>query len=80
MHRQEETARAAAARFGLIEREIGVGEELVDGGAILGSNRYTGAAAGAHGVLVDLEILRQPVEHRIDDFADHARVAAFRND
>src|SRR5262249_24617231 len=76
MHGQKKAARAAAVRFGLVQREISVGEQLIDGGAVIGRNRDAGAAADAHGMLVDLKILCEPVEHCVDNLADETRIAA----
>jgi hypothetical protein len=62
-----------------VERQIGIGEELVDGGAVIGSDGDPRAAAGAHRVFIDLKILGEPIEHGVDNLANDARVAAFRN-
>src|SRR5438477_5517137 len=79
MHRQEETARAAAGGFGLVERKIGIGEQFIDAGAVTGSDRDAGAAANTNRVLVDVKALREAIEDRVDDLADNARIAALRN-
>ena len=79
MHGQKEAARAAAIRFCLVQREIGIGQQVVDGRSVIRSDRDAGAAADPYGVLIDLKILRQPVEHYVDDLADQAWIATFRN-
>src|SRR5215471_7618756 len=76
MHGQEKAARAAAVRFGRVQRKIGIGEQLIGGGAVIGRDRDAGAAADAHGMLVDLKILCEPVEHCVDNLADETRIAA----
>ena len=72
-HRQEEAIVAAAVGFGLVERKIGVGDQLVDIVAVVRRDGDAGAAAEMQDVIVDLERLRQPLQHRVDEFADRRR-------
>ena len=64
----------------LVKREIGVGDELVDRCAVLRRDRDAGAAADMQQVLIDLERLRQLLQHRFDELGDPARIAAVGND
>jgi hypothetical protein len=79
-NRHEQPIGAAAVGFGLIEREVGVRDQVVDAGAVVGRDGDAGAAAEVERLLVDPERLRDPLEHRIDDVADHQRIAAIGND
>ena len=65
-HRQVEAIVAAAVGFRLVERKIGVGDQLVDIGAVVRRDRDAGAAADMQDMVVDLERLGEPLEHRAD--------------
>jgi hypothetical protein len=79
MYGQKKAAGTAAIRFCLVQREIRISKQLVDGRPVIRRDRDAGAAAGAHGVLINLEIPRQPIEHYVYDLADHTWIATFRN-
>jgi hypothetical protein len=79
MYGQKKAARAAAIRFCLVQREIGISEQFFDARSVIRCDRDAGAAADAYGVLIDFKILRKPIEHCVDDLADRAWIAAFRN-
>src|SRR5262249_7283275 len=76
--RQEETADAPAGRFRLVEREVGVGDQFLDFVAVVASARAPRVAFDVQPVLFDRLRLEKPPQHRIDDLADDARVAAVR--
>ena len=75
-HRQEEPIGAPAGRLRLVEREVGIGDQLVDALAVVGRDRDAGAAADMQDVIPDRERLGEPLEHRIDDLAHDQRIAA----
>ena len=80
--REENAIGLAAVRLRLVEREVGIGDELIGVGCVIGGNRDPGAAAEMQNVAVDVERLRQP-PFRIDsdDVADDAAgIPAFGND
>ena len=79
-HRQEEAVDAPAVRLGPIEREVGIGDQLVDVAGICRRDRDAGAAADMQHVIADAEWLRQPLEHRVDEAADGDRIAAIGHD
>src|SRR5262249_433499 len=75
-HGLEEAIGPPARGLRLIEGKIGIGDQLIDVGAVIGSDGDAGAAAQVEGLFVDLEGLRQPPQHRLDALADDARIAA----
>src|SRR5439155_15623992 len=60
----------------LVECKVGVGDQLVDIGAVVGRNGNAGAAADVQDVFIDVKGLPQFLEHGADDVADHARIPA----
>src|ERR1700674_2509103 len=78
-HGQEKTRRAASAGFRLIKRKVGIGNQFINARAIIGRDGDACAAAKVDGVIIDLKALRKPIQYRVDDRTDHARITAFRN-
>src|SRR5215510_15812292 len=68
--RHEKAADTAAVRLRLIECKVGVRDQLVDVGAVVGSNGDAYARVDVQDVVVDGVRLRQALEHGLDDFAD----------
>ena len=78
--RHEESVRAPAVGLGVIEREVGIGDQVVGIAPVVGRDRDAGAAADVQDVVGDVERLRELREHRVDDLGDDARIAAVRDD
>ena len=73
-------ANAAAVGLRLIEREISVGDQLIDGHPVVRGDRDAGAAADVQRVISDVEWLRQLIEHCARDLVDDAGIAAAWHD
>jgi hypothetical protein len=77
--RKEESIAVAAFGFGLIERKIRVGDERIGLRGIMGSDRDARTASQVQDVAIDVEWISEPLQEHIDDFRDHARIAAIGN-
>src|SRR3954465_7142892 len=58
-HRQEKAISSPAVRLCLIEGEIRIGDQFIDGGAVIGSDGDAGAAGEMQNVVMDAEWLLQ---------------------
>ena len=79
-HRQEEAIGSPPGRLGLVERQIGIGDQLVDVLAVVGRDRDAGAGGDVQDMVLDRERLGEPLEHRLDDLAHDQRIAASGKD
>jgi hypothetical protein len=76
----ENDGRCAPVGLCLVERKIGVRDQIVDVEPIIGSNRDACAAAQVQRMITDNEGLRELVQHRADYLIDPARIGAIRHD
>jgi hypothetical protein len=66
--RGEAAISAAAALLCLVEREIGIRQQLAYANAVQRCNRNSGTGAEMEHVIANHVGLRQPGQHRVDDF------------
>ncbi len=79
-HGHEEAAPAAAVRLRLVQREIRIGDQLIDARAIGRRNRRAGTARDMQDLVVDLIGLREPLQRGVDEASDLQRITTARND
>src|SRR5713226_9820111 len=79
-HGLEKPPSTASGGFGLIKRKIGICDQFVNVGAVIGGDCNPCAAAKMKCLVSNFEGLREPFEHRVDNLSDQPRVTAIVND
>src|SRR5580700_3706946 len=74
---QEKARRASSTGFCLIKGKIGVGNQFIDAGAVIGRDSDACACSNANSVIVECKIFREPIPGRIDNPTDYERIATF---